>query len=34
MRAVLAKELTGVVSEYVGVSQDGFVSLVLVRELL
>ena len=34
MRTVLAKELTGVVGEDVGISQDGFISLVLIGELL
>jgi len=34
VRAVLAEELTGVVGKHVGVSQDGFISLVLIGELL
>ena len=34
MRAILAKELTGVVGKDVRVSQDRLIGLVLVRELL
>ena len=32
--AVLAEELTGVISEHVGVGQDGLVSFVLIRQFL
>jgi len=34
IRTVLAEELTGVVGEDIGIGQNGFISLVLIRELL